>query len=54
VVAFANRKYVESRGLIVYDRNLAVKVCFFRSQLDGYNTVSEGAVELSAVDTVNA
>ena len=49
-VAFPNWKYVESRGLVVYDWNLAVDTCFFGGQSDGYDAVPVKTDDLSAVN----
>jgi hypothetical protein len=49
-VAFPNWKYVESRGLVEYDWNLTIEVCFFRGQSDSYDAVSVEAGELISVD----
>ena len=51
-VAFPNWKYVKSCGLVVYDWNFAIEVCFFRGQPDGHDAVPVEAGELNAVDVV--
>lgn len=54
IVAFLNWEYVESRSLVVDDWDLAIKVRFFGSQLDGHNAVAVKAGEPNVADMVKA